>query len=155
MQWSDTVIFDHQIGMEIPVLGIEILVLGMEIPALGMAWFQSGLGVLVLDVKLLSNFVSLLPIWYHDWSQRPHPLRGRPGVPTIPRKPSISQLSYPMHCRWWIVLAQSKFFEDEAFMNYLQYLEYFRDREYSKFIMYLYQLLSWALPADIPLPCIS
>jgi len=35
-----------------------------------------------------------------------------------------------------VVLAQSKYFEDEAFMNYLEYLEYFRKREYAKFITY-------------------
>jgi mediator of RNA polymerase II transcription subunit 31 len=35
-----------------------------------------------------------------------------------------------------VVLAQTKFFEDEAFMNYLEYLEYFRGREYAKFITY-------------------
>ena len=42
--------------MEILVLGIEILVLGMENLVLGMIGFQSGLGVLVLDVKLLCRF---------------------------------------------------------------------------------------------------
>jgi mediator of RNA polymerase II transcription subunit 31 len=56
----------------------------------------------------------------------------------------VQSLSNPqyLNCIYLIVqfltsvLAQSKYFEDEAFMNYLAYLEYFRNREYAKFITY-------------------
>jgi mediator of RNA polymerase II transcription subunit 31 len=32
-------------------------------------------------------------------------------------------------------LAQSRFYEDQAFINYLQYLQYWKNPAYSKYIM--------------------
>ncbi|KAJ3217130.1 hypothetical protein HDU67_008507 [Dinochytrium kinnereticum] len=37
-------------------------------------------------------------------------------------------------------LAQNRYFEDEAFLNYLKYLSYWREPKYSKFIVYPYCL---------------
>jgi mediator of RNA polymerase II transcription subunit 31 len=33
-------------------------------------------------------------------------------------------------------LAQNKFFDDESFVNYLKYLQYWKDEKYSKYITF-------------------
>ena len=37
---------------------------------------------------------------------------------------------------WGADLAQNRYFEDEAFIGYLKYLQYWQRPEYIKFIMY-------------------
>lgn len=47
----------------------------------------------------------------------------------------------------WIDLAQQQYFKDEAFINYLEYLQYWKQPEYAKFVVYdiyLYSILSQA-----------
>jgi mediator of RNA polymerase II transcription subunit 31 len=34
-------------------------------------------------------------------------------------------------------LAQSRFFSDEAFIQYLEYLQYWKEPEYAKYIVYV------------------
>ena len=75
----------------------------------------------------------LLPV-NDDRLNRPPPVWSGLGVHTITCKSTVFELYTYIVGTLTLVLAQSKYFEDEAFMNYLEYLEYFRGREYSKFI---------------------
>ncbi|KAL2312025.1 mediator of RNA polymerase II transcription subunit 31-like [Schizosaccharomyces pombe] len=45
----------------------------------------------------------------------------------------VQMLSNPWYLNF---LAQHKYFEDEAFLQYLEYMEYWREPEYVKFIIY-------------------
>ncbi|EEB09442.1 mediator complex subunit Med31 [Schizosaccharomyces japonicus yFS275] len=45
----------------------------------------------------------------------------------------VQMLSNPWYLNY---LAQHKFFEDETFLAYLEYLDYWREPEYTKFLIY-------------------
>jgi len=45
----------------------------------------------------------------------------------------IQCLANPHYLNW---LAQNKYFEDEAFLNYLKYLEYWRQPQYAQYIRF-------------------
>ncbi|ORX41791.1 mediator of RNA polymerase II transcription subunit 31-like protein [Piromyces finnis] len=49
----------------------------------------------------------------------------------------IQMLSNPLYLHW---LAQEGYFNKPEFINYLEYLKYWKNEEYSKFIMFPYCL---------------
>lgn len=49
----------------------------------------------------------------------------------------VQCLSSPQYLNW---LSQNRFFEDQAFINYLAYLKYWKQPEYARFIIYPHSL---------------